>query len=371
MINQLPQAAQGRTPRSILMVGGKTINWTGWCIEHNGIYEAGTIRITVPAPYAEWPMWTQQTEIIVDVYAGFPSDPDNYSIADLTLLMSARIDELRLDPATATFTLSGRDLTSLFIDNKNDAKYPNMTSSQIAVALAAKFQALQTNITPTTQLVGNYYDADQVQMQHQDSMWTLLTYLAQREGMQCFVLGRTLHFGSFGSAVSNAPYAIVFQAPTATQPYPSANAEKLEFSHDLTISGDVSVRVRSYHGARNASYSATATSTKADKTIAQSATMAQTAQAYDFTFPGLTQADCQAKATRLLGDISKHELKMEVTTPGDVQVFPWTPVTVQGTGTGFDTTYQVSKICRTFDKRGFMMNMSCRTAPSQQTVTLS
>lgn len=371
MINHIPASGQGRTPRGILMVGGTAIDWTGWSIEHNGIYEAGTIRIDVPAPYAKWPWWTQMTEILVDVYAGFPSDPQNYGIADLTLLMTARIDELRLDPARSVLTLSGRDLTSLFTDNKSDAKYPNMTSSAIVAALAAKFPQLKANILPTAQLVGAYYDADQVQMQRQDSMWTLLTYLAQHEGLQCFVLGRTLYFGKFGAALSDAPYAIQLQPPTPEGPYPAANAEKLSFSHDMTLSGDVTVRVRSYHGAQNASYSATAKSTKPNKAIEHGASVAQSAQAYDFTFPGLTQADCAARANKLLGDITHHEMKMEATVPGDVQVFPWTPVTVRGTGTPFDTTYQVSKISRTFDTRGFLMNLSCRTMPAQSTVKLA
>jgi hypothetical protein len=54
-----------------------------------------------------------------------------------------------------------------------------------------------------------------------------------------------------------------------------------------------------------------------------------------------------------------------------VQVFPWTPVTVAGTGTAFDTTYQISRISRSFDVRGFQMNLSCRTMPAQNTVKLA
>jgi hypothetical protein len=370
MINQIPTTGQGRTPRAILMIGGTLLNWTSWSIEHNGVFEAGTLHVTVPAPYAEWPWWTQQTEMVIDVYAGFPTDPENYAMSDLTLLMSARIDELKFDPAASVFTLSGRDLTALFIDTKSDAKYPNMTSSAIVAALAAKFPVLTTNITPTSLVVGNYYDVDHVQMQCQDSMWTLLTYLAQQEGFQCFVLGRTLYFGKFGSFISDAPYAIVVQAPTPESPYPKANVEKLSFSHDMTIAGDVSVRVRSHHGAINASYSATATSTKKAKAVEQSAKLTQDIKNFDFTFPGLTQAGCQDRAVKLMTDLGKHEMKMEVTVPGDVQVYPWTPVSVEGTGTSFDTTYQISTISRSFDARGFLMNISCRTTPAQTTVVL-
>lgn len=374
-MNNFP-SGYGRTPRSVLMVGDRILHWTSWTIEHNGIYEAGSIHITAVAPYEKWSFWLQMTEMVVDVYVGFPIDPMHYDISDLTLLMSARIDNVNFDPAAATLTLSGRDLTSLFIDKKSDAKYVSKTASQIAEMVAGQFDVLSTSIQATTDLVGAYYDADQVHMQQQDSMWTLLTYLAQREGMQCFVLGRTLYFGQFGSpalggAVANTPYAIQFEAPAADRPYARANVEKLSFSHDLTIAGDIAVRVRSYHGAKNACYSGNASTAKSNLAVQKSAKPVKTTQSYDFTFPGMTEAECKEKADKLLGEIGKHELKMEVTVPGDITTFPWTPVNVRGTGTLFDTDYQLAKISRSFDTRGFTMTMSCRTTPAQETVNLA
>lgn len=371
MINQPPTVGTVRQPRSILMVGDRAIDWTSWRIEHNGIHEAGTIDIEVPAQYADWPWWTQQNEILVDVYVGLVANPQSFGLSDLTMLMTARIDEIRLNPATRTISLRGRDLTSLLTDNKSDAKYPNLTASAIATLLA-KNAGLTPNVQATTGIAGAFYNADHVQMQRQQTPWTLLTYLAQHEGLQCFVLGRTLYFGKFSALLSNDPYLIQYTPPLPDAPYGSSNAEDLHFTHDMTLAGDVTVRVRSFHGHKGASYSATATGSKELKRVERGAKfIAQEIQRYDYTFPGLTQAQCQKKADELLKSISQHELKVHATLPGDAVVYPWTPLIVRGTGTVFDTTYEISRIQRSFDTRGFQMRVEGRTVPEEQTVTLS
>lgn len=371
-INTLPTAGALVAPRAILQVGSKVIEWSSWDGEHNGINEAGTIRIEVPGKFADWAWWTQQTEILVDVYVGFPKDPQNYSATDLTLLQTFRIDSLRLNAATLGITLSGRDLTSLLTDQKIDIKFQNQTASQIATFIAKKV-GLTPNVQATTGLVGHFFTQDHVSLHRQQPMWSVLTYLAQHEGLQCFVLGRTLYFGAFGSALSSEPYLIQYDPPTTARPYPTSNATSLEFEHDLTLAQDVSVRVRSYHGAKNAVYTSIATASRTAKRVERDASLAQTLQQYDFTFTGLTQAQCDAKAQQLLDQISKHELKMSARLPGDTIIYPWTPVIVQGTGTPFDTTYEAARIRRRFqvDPPRFEVSVHGKTVTDAQTVTLS
>jgi len=371
-VNDIPTAGVTRAPRAILLVGGTQMQWESFEMQHNGVFEAGTLTVRMPIAWSAWPFWVQQTEVLIDVYIGFPKDPENYSVSDLTLMMTVRCDEIRLDPGTSTVTLAGRDLTSLFIDNKTDKKFANMTASAIVTQLAKQYpQFTQLNIKNTSELVGNYYSLDHVQMQQSTTLWKLMTYLAQHEGLQCFVLGRQLYFGEFGTSVSDAPYKIQYSPPDEDNAWPTINVERMEFIHDLTISGDVIVRVRSFHGAKNAAYSATAKATRTLKNIEKSSKTAQTKQEYDYVFHGLTQAQCQQKADTLLAQISQHEYRLEATTPGDTVTFPWTPVVVGGTNTDFDTTYQLARISRTFDRRGYLMTMSARTAPTQQAVTLS
>lgn len=372
MLNQLPLEGSLAAPRAILKVGSKEIEWDMWDAEHNGIYEAGTIRIEVPAAYDDWAWWTQQTEILVDVYVGFPKDPMNYSASDLTLLQTYRIDSIRPNWKTLCISLSGRDLTSLLTDQKIDVKYPNQTASQIATAIAQQV-GLTPNVQATTDLVGHYFTLDHVSLHHEKTMWTLLTYLAQHEGVQCFVLGRTLYFGQFNSALSNEPYLIQCDPPLPFRPYTTSNATDLEFEHDLTLAQDVKVRVRSYHGNKNAVYTSIATANRTAKRVERDANLAQTIQTFDFIFNGLTQAQCDAKAQELLSQISKHELKMSARLPGETLIYPWTPILVQGTGTPFDTTYQaarVRRVCRAKPAK-FEVTVHGKTVTAQQTVELS
>jgi hypothetical protein len=372
MLNQLPTAGTLDAPRSILMVGSKVIDWSDWFAGHSGIYEAGTLRVEIPAKFADWAWWTQQTEILIDVYIGFPKDPQNYSASDLTLLQTYRIDSVRLNAMTQGITLSGRDLTALMTDKKVDLKFQNQTASQVATYLAG-LVGLTAKVQATKDLVGHFFTLDHVSLHRQQSIWTILTYLAQHEGLQCFVLGRTLYFGSYASALSSDPYLIQYEPPTTERSYPRSNAVELEFEHDLTLANDVSVRVRSYHGMKNAVYTSVATASKTAKRIERDATLAQGLQQYDFTFAGLTQAQCDAKAQQLLDQISKHEFKMEARLPGDAIIYPWTPVEVRGTGTPYDTTYQAARIMRrcSVDPPRFEVTVHGKTATQAQTVTLA
>ena len=367
MINAIPPQGTMDASRSILKIGSSVVDFTEWMTAHSGIMEAGTFRAGLPAPIAQWPWWAQQTEILVDVYAGTPRDPFNYSADDLTLIMTARCDQIDLDPETQTVSLAGRDMTSLLIDNKTTEKWPNLTSSEIAAKIAALW-GFQSNIQATTAIVGHFYTSDHVKLAKAETYWDILTYLAQREGFQCFVLGRTLYFGKFGAQASLDPYVInVGTSGNAVQ----SNAKHLKLSRDLTLAQDLSVTVRSYHGQRGAAFTATATATKTAKNIERDAELAQALQHYDYTIPGLTQPECTLKAQKILAELTRHELKMSAGLPFDATLFPWVPVQVTGTGTAWDATYTPQNVIRRFSKDRVSMRVEARTGIPQQTVTLA
>lgn len=367
MINTIPTQGESVPYRSILKIGGAVIDFLHWETSQSGIMEAGTFRATVTAQYGTWSWWAQQTEILVDVYAGIPPDPQAYSADDLTLIFTARVDKLDLDVEMQRVTLSGRDMTSLLTDNKTTQKWPNLTSSQIAQNIAALW-GFQSNIQATTGVVGHFYTQDHVKIAKAETYWDILTYLAQREGLQCFVLGRTIYFGNFGAAATLNPYLIQFDG---SGEYPVSNAIRLKFSHDLTLAQDIAVTVRSYHGAHGAVYKATATVDKPAKYIEKDAALAQIIQHYDYTIPGLTQPECALKANTILHSLTEHELKMSANLPFDAVLFPWVPVQVTGTGTPWDVTYTPQNIIRKFSKDSISMTAECRTGIPNQTVVLS
>lgn len=358
------------SPRFILKVGDTIMDWCAWEFEHNGLNEAGVLHVRVPVTADKWAWWTQQTEIIVDAYIGYPADPHNYSAADLVHMMRARIDTLEFDLGHGLITMSGRDLTSLLIDVKSDAKYPNQTASQIAQQLAQQV-GLKAQVQPTTTLVGTYYSADHVLLQREETLWTLLTYLAQHEGVQCFVLGDTLYFGDYATLIGPGAYPIGVTAP-GPNAYPVANAESLVFSHDLTLAQDVAVTVRSYHGQKNARFQATAT-LQQKKTVAHGSIPITPTQTYTYIIPGLDLQGCQQKAQQYLQQITQHEYRVSATLPGGELFYPWTPIVVSGTGTPFDATYTVERIRRSFDpaSKRFECQFSAKTQPAQPSVSLS
>lgn len=367
MINTILEHGTAIPYRSILKIGGATIDFLSWEASQSGIMEAGTFRATVTAPKDSWSWWAQQTEILVDVYAGIPPDPQAYSTDDLTQIFTARVDKLDLDVEMQRVTLSGRDMTSLLTDNKTTQKWPNLTSSQIAQNIAGLW-GFQSNIQATTGTVGHFYTQDHVKLAKAETYWDILTYLAQREGYQCFVLGRTLYFGNFGAAATLNPYLIKFDG---SGEYPVSNAIRIKFSHDLTLAQDIAVTVRSYHGGLGAVFKATATVDKPAKYIERDAALAQIIQHYDYTFPGLTQPECALKANTILHSLTEHELKMSAVLPFDAVLFPWVPVQVEGTKTRWDVTYTPQNIIRKFSKDSVSMTAECRTGIPSQTVTLS
>lgn len=207
-LNVLPVQPTARQPRAIVKVFSTAADgppqppvivpaWVEWSIENNTFYQADTFRVTFAASLlpaetnANW--LSQQREAFVEIFAGFPADPTNFSETDLTSLIYGRVDDIDYDPVATTIDLVGRDLTAAFIDAKTSIQYQNLTSSQIATQLALA-HGLTPVVTATTTAAGTFYAYDHVRMVDQRSEWDLLSYLAAQEGFNVYVKGQELHF---------------------------------------------------------------------------------------------------------------------------------------------------------------------------------
>ncbi|WP_225934364.1 MULTISPECIES: hypothetical protein [unclassified Cupriavidus] len=198
MLNTLPLQPAARSPRAIVKVAGVIVPaWIRWTVENNTFYQADTFRVEFAAnalpdeTNAKW--FSEQQEAFVEIFAGFPADPNNFSETDLDSLIYGRIDDIDYDPVDAKITVSGRDLTAAFIDRKTTIQYQNLTSSEIAAKLAVS-HGMSVAGPATKTKAGSIYAYDRVSLTDQRSEWDLLTWLAAQEGFQCYVNGRTLHF---------------------------------------------------------------------------------------------------------------------------------------------------------------------------------
>jgi len=376
-LNPLPALSDGRQPRGIVQLGpfgslAAVSGWTKASVTNNSYYEADTFwidyAVSALPPGFDANFFSNQTEIFAQIYAGLPQDPNNPQASELDSLILGRVDTIDYEPDTRALRLAGRDLTAVFIDNRITQTFQNQTSSQIATMLAQSHGLDTSNITPTTTLVGTFFQNDQVQIASNRSEWDLLSFLAREEGFVVFVQGNSLFFepDPRPTGASN-PYVIQWTPPSSTNGSPIANTVKLKFSRTLTVSKGISVTARSPN--RNTgkavvqSYPTTPQGIAAGKASPFGAV-----QQYFFTIgANLTPAQVAAFAQKTYDTIISHEMNMSANLPADNLLTVSTPVQVEGTGTSWDQLYFPRKVTRDIDNEGgYRMTVDAQnTSPTE------
>jgi phage protein D len=369
-LNVLPALPEVRQPRAIVKVTGAAVNgvyppsvivpWERWSVNNNTFYQADTFTITIATselPEAVSMDWfSSQSEVFVEILAGFPADPLNYTEADLESLIYGRVDDVEYDPVSTLLTLPGRDLTAAFIDAKTTIQYQNLTSSQVAAKLAAS-HGLSVAGPATTTLVGSMYARDHVSMTDQRSEWDLLTWLAQQEGFACYVTGKTLNFGPRPPAPPE-PYELRWEVDENGRPI--ANVKDLRLSRSLTVAKGITVVVRSWNAKQKKSFVAYYPS-KGKGTQAGKASPFGNTQTFLIERGGLDQASALALAQKRHKEITQHEMKLHASLPADNILTQTAMVRLTGTGTQFDQDYYVDGITRRMSlEEGYAMDVSAK-----------
>lgn len=376
-VNIPPTSGQVRQPRVLLALGDQLLDFERLTVTHSGTHQAGTLSGTIRSvpgsDIGQWGWWFSQGVIVLDVFAGFPANPRHFTTTDLTRLCTIRIDQVSLEVGSNTLSIEGRDLSAILIDKKTDGQFQNQTSSQVAQQFAQD-AGLDYKIQPTMTKIGTYYDQDYVHMQREQTQWALLVYLARKEGFDCFVLGRTLYFGKYANTQQRS-YLIQLNLENAERHYHESNAVRLVLTHDLTLSRDVIVTVRSFNTKTGKAYSALAKATGGKVLAARNLTpiLPKTAadpQNYVFVIPNLAPIEAQKKALQLAQEIVQHELHLSADLPGDDVLYPWVPIELQGTGTLFDTTFYPSEVSRTLTPNDFTMSVRAKNHPTGTEVAL-
>jgi hypothetical protein len=332
-------AGQLRQPRGAVKVNGAEVSgWLSFDTDANEYASPDTFKVTfalsaLPDDHnAAW--WASQTaDIFVELFAGFPADPNAYSAAELTSIFYGQADDLEFDYDDLTLHVSGRDLTAALLDTKSSEKYQNRFASQIAASLAAK-HGLQTAITPTKTFVGVEYTASRIDLHSDRTEWDLLTWLARQEGFRVFVKGRTLHFEPIPTAT---PSPFILEKVAAGDGPAAWNGQSVKISRTLTVARDVSVTVTSWNGAKKLAYTRKATRSKKGSGQVQN---------FAYRVPNLTAEQAQALANKRLVEISSHEVKLSFDGPAENGLEIDSVILVKGTGTALDQTFYPASIAR-------------------------
>lgn len=275
-----------------------------------------------------------------------------------TPLVTGQVDDASWDLPGRSITLSGRDLSAAFIDNKTAEKFQNRTASQIATTLAAR-RGLTADVQATTTLAGTYYQIDHAVATRDETEWDLLTYLAGREGFDVWVTGETLHFQP-APVLTAPPYVLLWSQPGDGTF--ASNATDIKLSRSQTLARDVVVEVRSWNQKQQAAFTVTAKRSQAKKGQRRGGR----SQLYSFVRPNLSRDQAQQFAESKAEEITRHERLLSASLPGDNTLTTRVPVRLAGTGTDFDQLYYPDRVTRRLSfTEGYRMDLSAKNHSTQ------
>jgi phage protein D len=343
-----------RTPRLRILNHGSVMGGAlSFEVTQNNYFQADTFtaRFSLNADPSYGINWwgAQQVQILLDIQASLDGG------ISWTSLVIGQVDHMAIHVDQGLCEVDGRDLTAYLIDQKTNETYQNKTSSQVAETLAQE-HGLTADVTPTPTLVGRYYQIDHERIGAGDftrttTEWNLLCSLAQHENFDVWVTGTTLHFHPRVPIDTSDPYVVLWDAQNI-----ASNAINLTVQRSMNFAKDIIVVVRSWNSSQSQSITKYAPSG-----ARQAAIQAGTAAEYAFIFPNLTEAEAQAMANKIRADLSAHERLLEFERPADLTLSARTVITLQGTGSSWDTTYYADSVTREMSiERGFTMRVKAK-----------
>jgi phage protein D len=371
-VNNPDIQSEGRAPRGLIKVNNIIVPFSGAEVDQTNFYLASTFRVNIPIGSLPQELslsyFSSTPAILIEVFAGFPLNPLLFTEDELNNLILGGVDEVQISFPENMIVLSGRDLTSKFIDNKTTEKFQNHTSSEIVKILAAR-RGLKADVTNTSTIVGKYYQIDHVRLTDETSEWDLLTFLAQEEGFNVYVKGMTLFFHPLPSE-KDKPYLITLNRETFLT-LQSSNAKSLKMGRNLTIAKDVIVKVRSWNMKQKKGFTVTVKATHNKNTVlAGAAQPIGDAQVFTYRFANLTKQQALEKAQKLLRQISSHEMNLSLSLVGDNILSNQNVIQLQSTNSNFDQFYFPTNITRSIEMDGFTMTVDAKNHQPNTETTL-
>lgn len=370
-VNSAPQDSL-RRPVGFLTINGILVPWETMEVSNTRYYAAGTFRVTLPVSSLpkSLPLATliSANTLTVQINAGTPTTLNGISPSDLPLLIFGNVDNIALEPSKTLLTISGRDYTSFFLDNKL-GQLGNSIGAQISsilsfskssdiITLIAKNRGLTPLVVPTTNPIGIYQQQQYNLLSNQITEWDLMAKLAAQENYDLFVVGKTLLFQPTGVFI--APYNITLTIPFYTTPggIVSSNSIDINVQRNYKLSKNVIVNVQSWNANQKSSYQSTATLSHNGQ-----GTGDETPVFYNYRIPNLTPAQCEQQAKSLLTQISGHEMTLTARLPGDELLTAQSVIQFKNTNTIFDQVYFVKNVTRELNQQSYIMSVEATTTP--------
>lgn len=225
--------------------------------------------------------------------------------------------------------LTGRDgASSQLIDKSNTQTFTNQQPNDVVQTLA---QGVQTSMDSVGSLAGKLYQTDWNAITHRGSCWSAIQKLADIFGMNAYITGGTLYWKSIDEQLP--PYNLTWSPPSQSG-YATGNVLRLRCRQHSPMSQQISVTAKSHNYKQKQSLTASA----------QAGGSVSGQRNYSYVLAGAQQDQLQAFATKKANEHAKHAFNIEVEIPGDTSITARMSLQLNGTGTVFDTTYDVQDV---------------------------
>jgi len=353
-----------RQPRLQILCKGQPVGGALSFLVHNNNYynsDTFTARFALNADPNYGIQWwgAQENPLLLDIQASVDGGQT------WTSLILGQVDHIQIHLEKGLCEVDGRDMTANFIDTKTQQTYQNLTASQIVEKLAGE-HGMTADVTPTTTLVGRYYEIDHERIgagefTRTTTEWNLMCSFAQKEGFDIWVTGTTVHFHPTVPEDPN-PFVVLWD-----QGRFFSNAIEITVDRALTFAKDIIVVVQSWDSRTGKSV------TKYAPSGARAAAVASgKAQQFTYVHPNMSEAEAQVEANRIREDLTKHERLLEFSVPADLMVTARNQVSLQGTGSSWDQPYFIDNISRSMSwDEGFIQRIKAKNHSPVSTVLAS
>ena len=335
-----------RTPNGSLQIGCVELFVTTTNYGRGDSFSATIVCPNTGAP----PAWADPAAGITQVEATLqaallPQGASSITDSAWNTLIVGLIDHVALDPIAGKIEIAGRDYSSLLIDLQVQEGWLNQRSGEV-VALLAQNAGLTANVQDQGGITGQYY-----QIGHKRSAlaaghrfttaWQVIRYLADVEGCDAYVTGKTLNFVP---QLSNTAAAFSVALTRSGSGLPTLPAMSLRLERDLLMAKGVVVQVISWESRARRAHKSFWSAKGGSATEAASAETQGTL--YTYKFPGLTADAAEQKAQELYGQIVAHQRTATLEIPLEFALTARQAVAISGTGTNWDGQQRVDSLTR-------------------------
>lgn len=282
-------------------------------------------------------LWLSSDSLEASLQLGFLPSGMSEGFVEWQEMLTGVVDHVRYDPVSGNVDLEGRDFASRLLDLPITEAFLNTTSSDVAQQLAARC-SLSCVYDSSSTMIGQYYQIEHsrqslVRFSRFGTAWDLLCSLAQFEGFDVWVEGKTLYFVSADrDPVNSVDIALdISGGPNRVQ----LNVSSLVVERRLAVPPSPTIQVSSWNSRQRLRVTAQAGSQEPNGPTP-----------INVLRPNLLQDTAQKLASGVLGQVARHRQTLNVTMPGDLTLMPRDRLIVSGMGSTWDGNYRIDSLDR-------------------------